>query len=334
MKRMPAFLLIARALASEPVHVELAGADTTSALLFLATVGDINFIAGAPLSPRPVSGVFTTPTVRELFDRLSEAQGYRSVVSAGVVVLSVEPLGQLPPAEPRHGAPVDADVEGAPFAGVLRFIGSNLDCAPLVAWNDVHDAITMRLKRVPADMALHALLAIEGQSGACKPGGFLYRTGTGADHRLVTVPAGADQPEPQQLPPGVTVRRRGRTWLVDAPASEVAATRLLLRNGRDDPWPSMETDGPGWLQGYPVERLRLVGTGTGIAQPAALVVDPSGTAHSIRLGTYVGRNWGRVTAISAESVTVSEEYQTLEGELVTNTIVMQLGQPASPSAGG
>lgn len=328
------FLLIARTLAIEPVHVQLAGADTASALRFLANVGDINFIAGAPPSSGPIFGGFTTPTVRELFDMLAEAQGYRSGDSAGLVVLSGKPLERALSSGPYSGRKLHVDVEGVPFVMMIGVVGDQLECTPLVTWSDVDDRVTTRLKDVPADQALDALLAIEAETGICTPGGFLDRSGTGTDHRLASAPAGAYQPEPAHLPSGVTLRRRGRTWLIDAPPAEIKATRRLIREGRQDPWPTMDTDGPGWLQGYPLHRLNLVGTAITSGEAAALIVDPSGMGHTVMLGTYVGRNWGRVTAIAATSITVTEEYRTPEGELVTNTIVMQLGQLASPAAGG
>lgn len=327
---MPWFLLIACALAIEPVHVEFSGADSQSALRFLANVGDINFIAAAPPSAAPVSGVFTTPTVRELFDRLSEAQGYRSLDSNRLVVLSDTPLEHPLPSGPYSGHRFSIDVQRLPFSTAIRFVGDLLDCSPLVAWNDIQDSLTMRLDEVPGDQALEVLLAIEGEAGTCTPGGFLDRHGTGEGHRLRSISAGAhQQPEPQGLPSGVTVRRRRHTWLIEGPPAEMKATRRLIRDGRQDPWPTMDTDGPGWLQGYALDRLDLVGTATGSGRPAALIVDPSGQGHTITVGTYLGRDWGKVTAISATSLTVFEEYQTLEGELVNNTIVMQLGEHAS-----
>jgi Tfp pilus assembly protein PilP len=44
----------------------------------------------------------------------------------------------------------------------------------------------------------------------------------------------------------------------------------------------------------------------------------------MEIGTYIGRNWGKVTQITAGEVVVTEEYQTLDGELVVNPIKMTL----------
>jgi Tfp pilus assembly protein PilP len=58
--------------------------------------------------------------------------------------------------------------------------------------------------------------------------------------------------------------------------------------------------------------------------PLALVEDPEGIGHVMEMGSYVGRNWGRVTQISDNEVVVTEEYRTINGELVVNPIKMQL----------
>ncbi len=74
------------------------------------------------------------------------------------------------------------------------------------------------------------------------------------------------------------------------------------------------------LQRWTVSEYLLVGTITNTPAPRALLTDPEGTGHVVRIGTYVGRNWGKVTAIEPDAVVVTEEYQTYEGELVVNAV--------------
>ncbi len=76
------------------------------------------------------------------------------------------------------------------------------------------------------------------------------------------------------------------------------------------------------LQRWDVDKYVLTGIIWNTQSPRALLVDPEGTGHSVRLGTYVGRNWGKVTAITETGVVVTEEYQTLDGELVVNPVSM------------
>ena len=54
------------------------------------------------------------------------------------------------------------------------------------------------------------------------------------------------------------------------------------------------------------------------------LVDPEGVGHVMEIGTYIGRNWGKVTQVTNGEVVVTEEYQTIDGELVVNNISMTL----------
>lgn len=74
------------------------------------------------------------------------------------------------------------------------------------------------------------------------------------------------------------------------------------------------------LQRYEIDKFTLHGVVKDGASPSALVVDPEGLGHVIRPGTYVGRNWGKVTSISDHCVVVTEEYQDIEGNLIINPV--------------
>lgn len=78
------------------------------------------------------------------------------------------------------------------------------------------------------------------------------------------------------------------------------------------------------LQKYEIEQYVLIGIVWGIEESLALVRDPEGIGHVMEMGSYVGRNWGRVTQIADNEVVVTEEYRTINGDLVVNTIKLQL----------
>ena len=78
------------------------------------------------------------------------------------------------------------------------------------------------------------------------------------------------------------------------------------------------------LQRYEIDEYRLVGIIWGIDRPRALVEDPDNVGHVMEIGTYIGKNWGKVTQITSSEVVVTEEYQTIDGELVVNPIRMVL----------
>ena len=78
------------------------------------------------------------------------------------------------------------------------------------------------------------------------------------------------------------------------------------------------------LQKYNITQYNLVGIIWGVERPRALVQDPKGQGHVMELGTYIGKNWGKVTNIQDNSVIITEEYTTNQGELVVETIEMRL----------
>jgi type IV pilus assembly protein PilP len=78
------------------------------------------------------------------------------------------------------------------------------------------------------------------------------------------------------------------------------------------------------LQKFEIDQYSLVGIIWGIDRPRALVEDPEGVGHVMEIGTYIGRNWGKVTQITSGEAVVTEEYQTIDGELVVNNISMTL----------
>lgn len=74
------------------------------------------------------------------------------------------------------------------------------------------------------------------------------------------------------------------------------------------------------LQRYDVDKFVLKGVIWETATPRALLVDPDRIGHVVHIGSYVGRNWGKVTAITKDGLVVTEEYQTIDGELVVNPV--------------
>lgn len=102
--------------------------------------------------------------------------------------------------------------------------------------------------------------------------------------------------------------------------------------GKRDPFRSFLASGSGGeddvpttpLQRYEVDQYQLVGIIWGIERPRALVQDPEGVGHVMEVGTYIGKNWGKVTRINANEVVVTEEYQNIRGDLIVNDIRLAL----------
>ncbi len=126
---------------------------------------------------------------------------------------------------------------------------------------------------------------------------------------------------------------RGGDNFDDALADDAEGEDVYTYNpiGKRDPFRSFisgprEDDirSPTPLQRWDIDQFLLVGIVWGVDQPKAMVEDPENQSHVLEIGTYIGRNWGKVTQVTADSVVVTEEYQTIEGELVTEQVTLSL----------
>ncbi|MGF1511561.1 MAG: pilus assembly protein PilP [Myxococcota bacterium] len=81
------------------------------------------------------------------------------------------------------------------------------------------------------------------------------------------------------------------------------------------------------LQKFELDQLRLVGVVSRISTPYAMVEDPEGRGHTLVRGTLIGKNWGQVSLIKEDCVTVKEEYRDYTGRKVTNKTSLCLPKP-------
>lgn len=70
--------------------------------------------------------------------------------------------------------------------------------------------------------------------------------------------------------------------------------------------PGRATDKLTELQMHDIDKMRLQFTTTGSSSPMAVVLDPKGKAHPVRIGDFIGRNWGKVSHIGREEITITE----------------------------
>lgn len=63
---------------------------------------------------------------------------------------------------------------------------------------------------------------------------------------------------------------------------------------------------PSPLQRWSLDQLRLSMTVTGTSSPMAMLEDPENRGWPVRLGDFVGKNWGKVTAIQRDQIVVTE----------------------------
>lgn len=82
------------------------------------------------------------------------------------------------------------------------------------------------------------------------------------------------------------------------------------------------------LQKFELDQLKLVAIVSRIATPYAMVEDPEGKGHTLTRGKLIGKNWGRVSQITADCVVIKEEYRDYTGRRVTNKTDMCIPKPA------
>lgn len=77
------------------------------------------------------------------------------------------------------------------------------------------------------------------------------------------------------------------------------------------------------LEAYPVESLKMVGMMMMAGKPVALI-QADRTVHQIRVGNYLGQNFGRVTKITENDITLAELVEDANGDWTERTSTMQL----------
>ncbi len=77
------------------------------------------------------------------------------------------------------------------------------------------------------------------------------------------------------------------------------------------------------LEGYPVDAMTLVGSINKAGQPVALI-KVENLLYQVKLGHYIGQNFGKVTKINETEVTLREIVQDAAGEWSERVATLQL----------
>ena len=77
------------------------------------------------------------------------------------------------------------------------------------------------------------------------------------------------------------------------------------------------------LEAFPLDAMTLVGSMTQTGQPVALV-RVENLLYQVRLGNYLGQNYGRVGKIAETELTLREIVQDATGEWIERTATLQL----------
>lgn len=78
------------------------------------------------------------------------------------------------------------------------------------------------------------------------------------------------------------------------------------------------------LEKMDLSELKLVALIWDIPKPRAMVEDPGGKGYILTVGTYVGKNGGKITKIDSTGAIVSEKYETDAGKIRIREIPLRL----------
>ncbi len=165
----------------------------------------------------------------------------------------------------------------------------------------------------------------------------LVLTVLGALALTTLVACGNDTPAPAPAP-----TPKAKKPIAEAAAAADGGTALDESNfvysynpvGKRDPFRA-ENEGPKTPEGealgggkdcseplcvYDIEQLTLVGVVSGDANPVAMLEAPDHVGHIVRRNTRVGKQGGKVTAISSDCIVVTEYFQTPDGRVNPNKV--------------
>lgn len=80
----------------------------------------------------------------------------------------------------------------------------------------------------------------------------------------------------------------------------------------------------GILTHFEIDQLKLTAIISGISRPRAQVELPDGKGVVVKVGTRIGKNYGRVVRIKNDEVVIAEDFRDHLGRKMTNYIHMRL----------
>ncbi len=98
-----------------------------------------------------------------------------------------------------------------------------------------------------------------------------------------------------------------------------SAYKVVKMDGQD---PNEVVTSP--LQQFEIDQLALIAVVSGISQPRAMVIGPDKTGYTVKIGTRIGKHFGRVVKIKSSELIIAEDYRDWNGRKVTNYIHMAI----------
>lgn len=78
------------------------------------------------------------------------------------------------------------------------------------------------------------------------------------------------------------------------------------------------------LQNFDITDLRLTAIIWGVTEPRVIVVAPDGKSYVVKTGSFIGKNWGKVSRILPDKIEIIETYKDPLGRKILNKIYLEL----------
>jgi len=136
--------------------------------------------------------------------------------------------------------------------------------------------------------------------------------------------SGSDRPAPESKPLDMTVPQK---------KSEIAPPAHVMKPDGRDPFRPMtlKTNGPSRsrenlspLERFDIGQLKIVGIVWDIKEPRAIIEDSAGLGYTVKVGTPIGSNDGRVKVIRRDQIVVEEVYEDAYGARKKRDVPMRL----------
>jgi type IV pilus assembly protein PilP len=94
--------------------------------------------------------------------------------------------------------------------------------------------------------------------------------------------------------------------------------------------PAVDTTRLTELQKVDLDKLKLVAVVVGTATPMAMVEDPTGRGHTLKIGTLIGKRLGQVKHIRRGEIVVQEEFRDFTGKRIPQLKELKLEEVQAP----
>lgn len=78
------------------------------------------------------------------------------------------------------------------------------------------------------------------------------------------------------------------------------------------------------LQNFDITDLRLTAIIWGVTEPRVVIVAPDGKSYIVKAGSFIGKNWGKVSRILPDKIEIIETYKDPLGRKILNKLYLEL----------